>query len=314
MVAKRSSSDVSAPNFGRESVLDEDLIRGFILALGAGGRKQKTLTIYEDSIRMLSDFARRLGLPGLATMDRTHIRHWLTSLHQKGNKPATVSVRYRSLNRFFNWCVAEEERDDNPMDRVDPPKIPSEIQAYYQPHEVETVVKAIGRTTAYNLRDGAMIMVLYDSGARAAELCGMKVDNLDWRDRTIVVTGKASKQRRVSIGHKTAQAIERYLRKRPAKSDWLWLGSVDKPLALNGLRMMLERRFRDAGVKFRGAHAFRRGFAMEYLASGGQEGDLKELGGWENYAMVSRYAKANAGERAIAAHKKLSPGDKLNVR
>ena len=78
--------------------------------------------------------------------------------------------------------------------------------------------------------------------------------------------------------------------------------------------MMLQRRFKDADVKFRGAHAFRRGFAMEYLASGGQEGDLKELGGWENYAMVSRYAKANAGERAINAHKKLSPGDRLNVR
>ena len=78
--------------------------------------------------------------------------------------------------------------------------------------------------------------------------------------------------------------------------------------------MMLQRRFADADVKFRGAHAFRRGFAMEYLAAGGQEGDLKELGGWNNYAMVSRYAKANAGERAVAAHKKFSPGDRLNVR
>ena len=47
---------------------------------------------------------------------------------------------------------------------------------------------------------------------------------------------------------------------------------------------------------------------MEYLSGGGQEGDLKELGGWENYAMVSRYAKANAGERAITTNKKLSPG------
>ena len=101
MASQSSSSDVSTPNFNREPISDEDVIRGFILALGAGGRKQKTLTIYEDSIKMLSVFARDLGLPGLTLMDRTHIRHWLTSLHQKGNKPATVSARYRSLNRFF---------------------------------------------------------------------------------------------------------------------------------------------------------------------------------------------------------------------
>ena len=55
MVSKRSSSDVNAPNFGREPISDEDLIRGFILALGAWGRKEKTLTIYYDSIRMPSD-------------------------------------------------------------------------------------------------------------------------------------------------------------------------------------------------------------------------------------------------------------------
>ena len=77
--------------------------------------------------------------------------------------------------------------------------------------------------------------------------------------------------------------------------------------------MMLERRFRDAELRFRGAHAFRRGFAMDYLAQGGQEGDLKELGGWESFAMVARYARANAAERAIISHKRLSPGDRLRV-
>ena len=75
MVSRSSRSDITTPNFKREQVSDEDVIRGFILALGAGGRKQKTLTIYEDSIRMLSVFARDLGLPGLTAMDRTHIRH-----------------------------------------------------------------------------------------------------------------------------------------------------------------------------------------------------------------------------------------------
>jgi len=75
VVSQSSRSDITTPNFKREQVSDEDVIRGFILALGAGGRKQKTLTIYEDSIRMLSVFARDLGLPGLTAMDRTHIRH-----------------------------------------------------------------------------------------------------------------------------------------------------------------------------------------------------------------------------------------------
>ena len=75
MVSQSSRSDITTPNFKREQVSDEDVIRGFILALGAGGRKQKTLTIYEDSIRMRSVFARDLGLPGLTAMDRTHIRH-----------------------------------------------------------------------------------------------------------------------------------------------------------------------------------------------------------------------------------------------
>jgi len=75
VVSQSSRSDITTPNFKREQVSDEDMIRGFILALGAGGRKQKTLTIYEDSIRMLSVFARDLGLPGLTAVDRTHIRH-----------------------------------------------------------------------------------------------------------------------------------------------------------------------------------------------------------------------------------------------
>ena len=96
MASKTSSSDKSVANSISGHISDDHLIRGFLLALGAGGRRAKTLHIYEQSIRMLSDFARTLGFPGLATLDRTHVRHWLSSLHQKGNKPATVSVRNRS--------------------------------------------------------------------------------------------------------------------------------------------------------------------------------------------------------------------------
>lgn len=116
MASKPSSSGVYAPNFSPEPTSDEALITGFSLSLGASGRKERTIYIYEESITMLSAYARDLGFPRLATIDRNVIRHWMTSLHQKGNKAGTVSVLYRSLN-FFNWTVAEEERTDNPMDK-----------------------------------------------------------------------------------------------------------------------------------------------------------------------------------------------------
>lgn len=125
MVAKTSSSDVNAPNINRESISDRDLNRGFILALGAGGRKPKTLTVYQDSIWALSEFAGSLGLPGLAAMNRTHIRHWLTSLHQKGNKPATVSVRYRSLNRFLTGASLKKSAQTTQWTVLILPKFPA---------------------------------------------------------------------------------------------------------------------------------------------------------------------------------------------
>jgi site-specific recombinase XerD len=188
-------ASVFAPNSDRECKADEEIVRGFLLALGAGGRKERTLQLYEESIVMLSDFTDSLGLPGLATMDRTHIRHWLTPMHQRGNKPSTVSVRYRSVSRFFNWYVEEGERDDNPMARVDAPRIPSIIQPYYVPHDVEAVVKDIDLVTPHDNRDAAIIMILFDTGVRAAEFCGMNLGNLNWEEGTILVTGKADTQR-----------------------------------------------------------------------------------------------------------------------
>ena len=322
MAARLSSPHDSAPKVGMrltenpspEPISDDDLIRGFTLSLGASGRAEKTLDIYEKSVRMLSGFARDVGLPGLATMNREHVRHWLLSLHQRGNKPGAISVRYRAVNRFLKWAVSEGERDDNPMDYIDPPKIPDEIQPHYSPAEVQAVLKAIGKgRTLHEYRDRAIVLTLFDTGVRASELIGMKVEDVDWRERSILVTGKAGKQRRVSIGHMAAAAIDRYIRKRRDDSPYLWLASGQKFLTNNGLRMMLERSFRDGGVTFKGAHAFRRAFAMSYLESGGALDDLKELGGWEHYAMVSRYARASAANRAVKAHKKFSPGDRLNT-
>ena len=74
------------------------------------------------------------------------------------------------------------------MDRVDAPRIPATSQAYYLPHEVEVVVKAIDLVTPHDNRDAAIIMILFDTGVRAAELCGMKLASFNREEGTILVT------------------------------------------------------------------------------------------------------------------------------
>ena len=140
------------------------------------------------------------------------------------------------------------------MDNIDPPQLPDEIQPYYQPEEIRAVLKAIGNgRSIHEHRDKAIILALFDTGVRASELVGMLAENVDWREKSILVTGKAGKQRRVSIGHTAATAIDRYIRKRRDSSPYLWLASGQKFLTINGLRMMLERRLKAGRVPFRGA-------------------------------------------------------------
>ena len=84
-----------------DPISDEDLIRGFLLNLGPSGRKPKTLEVYGDSVRMLSDFARCLGLPPLAEMTREHVRPWMTSLSPGWEQARHCPRPLQERDRFF---------------------------------------------------------------------------------------------------------------------------------------------------------------------------------------------------------------------
>ena len=115
----------------------------------------------------------------------------------------------------------------------------------------------------------------------------------------------------VGIGANSARCIDGYLRKRRRRSGWLFESVKGTRLTINALKLALKRAFDKAGVPFKGSHAFRRGFAISFLAQDGSSEDLQQLAGWKSHAMVARYTRADASRRALETHRRLSPGDRL---
>jgi site-specific recombinase XerD len=295
---------------------DERAAESFSLSLLAAGRKALTDLTYQKALKRLSDFTHDRGMPSVAYLSTEHLREYFKELYTQGWQASTVSVHYRALAQFYKWAVGEGERRDNPLDRIPPPKLEEKIQPHYSLADVAAVLKRLPPHSRdwRILRNRAIVLTLYDTGLRGAELCGVKRQDTDLRGLSLrVERGKGGKWREVAIGPVTAQAIDRYLRYRKDLAPWLFLGRAGDALTTNGLRMFLERLWKDAGMDFKGVHAFRRGFAIQFLENGGDPEDLRALAGWESPQMLRRYTKATETQRARRAHAKYSPVQGLSL-
>ncbi len=153
-----------------------DLARSFERHLRAENKSERTVETYLEAVQLLQAYLAQGGV-GLAEADRAHIEAFLANLLARW-KPATAANRYRSLKVFYAWLEEEGEITADPMAKMKPPAIPEQPIPVVPDEALRRLFVVCAGKDFEARRDTAMIMLLLDSGARRAELVGLRLDDL----------------------------------------------------------------------------------------------------------------------------------------
>jgi site-specific recombinase XerD len=299
----------------------------------------KTLRYYRMCLSGLLYFAAQEDWPAPAQLTRDHLRsfmHYLTNepcrwagdgrrATYKPATPATVHHYLKVAKTFFTWCQEEDYLPESPAQRFRvPPADYKDVTPYTDPEVaamLDTCEHDLARGNRYlGARNRAVISVFIDTGLRLTELAGMKLSELDPHLQQVRVLGKGAKLRVVPINGEARKALKVYLTQYRAfaeatagkPEDAVWLTEDGRPMTFHGIRIMIDRLKRRAGVKSGGsAHRFRHYFATRYLEAGGDMNALRLLLGHETLYMVLKYTKFVDARRALSSHASFSPLDHL---
>jgi site-specific recombinase XerD len=230
---------------------------------------------------------------------------------------STALNKHKALQQFFKWlALDEEEIEQSPMHRVKQPKTPVKLVPVIKDEDTKRVLDTCTGKEFVDLRDQAIIRLLYNTGARLSEVANLNLEDVDLSLDSVCFQGKGAKDRRVRIGPKTARAVSRYLRARGSHKGFglpqLWLAVRGaQPLHANGIKLMLKRRGLRAGVDGVHAHRWRHSYAHEWKLAGGDTGDLMLLLGWTSDDMPRHYGASAAAERAQQVQARMGIGERV---
>ena len=299
------------------SVVDDALLtwmEAFLNARKAEGLATGSLRFYKQKLKLFLDYCQAHAIERIDQITTPFIRQYLLYLRETGHNEGGTHAAFRSLHAFLNWYESEAEPKGwgNPIHKVKAPKVPTEPLEPVSQETIASMVRACDRGTFTGYRDAAILLCLFDTGARATEFLSVDLNDLNQASGTILIRhGKGAKPRTVFLGRHSRRILRKYLNHRTDDSQALWVThprfNSDR-LGYDGLRGIIHRRSIDAQVEEPTLHAFRRAFALAMLRKQTDPYILAKLMGHKGLTMLQRYLKQTYQDTETA-HRRAGPVD-----
>ena len=250
-----------------------------------------TVSAYRNDLAQFANYCNGLGLSRWAEIDRKTVRHYLSLLDQRGYSRRSIARKASAVRAFFADQVRKGELERNAAAEVARPKLPERLPQGLSSKVVREILDALPGESPIDLRDRAIMELLYSSGLRVSEVANLSTDEIGGDLLTVI--GKGEKHRAVPIGAPARRAINDWLvRGRihlagPNAGKKLWVGSRGGPLDARGIRRVVQRRAATY------PHALRHSFATHLLEGGADLRAVQELLGHSDLATTQIYTSVS---------------------
>ena len=230
-------------------------------------------------------------------------------------KASTLSKRSQarllsSLKSFFDWCILENLRKDNPCELIDSPKLGEYLPEVLSVEEVSAIIESTDLSSWNGIRDRAILEMLYGCGLRVSEAVGLRLSDVFPDEGFVRVIGKGNKQRIVPLGEMAADAFRKWLECRPEPfssqfDDVAFLNRFGKSLSRVSVFNMVKRQALLAGVRKEiSPHTFRHSFATHLIENGADLRVVQEMLGHESILTTEIYTHIDSStwQNAILSH------------
>ena len=270
----------------------------FISAKRIEGCSERTLAYYKATIEHMLSI---IVIP-LRQVQTDDLRAYLAEYQLRNNcSKTTVDNIRRNLSSFFSWLEAEDYIIKSPIRRIHKIRTGSKVKETLSEECIEKL-----RDSCLQIRDLAMIDLLYSTGIRVGELVNLNINDINFEERECIVYGKGNKQRKVYFDAKTKVHLKRYLEQRKDYSEALFvtLDSPFKRLKISGVEIRLRKLGRLASLDQRvHPHKFRRSMATRAIDKGMPIEQVQKLLGHQQIDTTMHYAMVNQSNVKISHRK-----------